>query len=373
MRPFVLFTVLAAWALSGCGPEGASSTILEPPIAVARHNSDQAPEPGRDSTFAESEPMKVLEEEFPLTRPGETPVSDLKPGTDAKGPALPSVKLVSGNPYLKRIALTIDDGPHRGFTDQLLRILKELNVKATFFMIGRNVDEWPELARLSHEEGFEIANHTYSHARLATLSEEAIRDELVKGADAVERATGVRPTYFRPPGGEYDDRVIKIVRELGMTMVLWTADAGDYTTVTGNPSEDAIKAKVLRYIKPGAIVIMHDPMPESLRALPSIVTTLRAMGYEFVTVSELAADPMAVRIGGPRIKPNAKATVQALVNEARYPLPKSTEDKNANSEQGTSGATPPKGKEGQGTDQRGQSGGQGKQGHQIKPQTREGR
>lgn len=357
MRTLVFFLLALACA-GGCGPLSSTSSVYEPPVVIERQPGDLKLAP----KYPQPELSLAPDAEAAAPPLASPPGAEfVLPETKAVPPGQPSVKLVSGNPKIKKIALTFDDGPHRGFTERLLALLKELNVKATFFMIGRNVDEAPDLARAAQNAGIEIGNHTYTHSRLATLNDESIRDEITKGAKAIELATGQPPVFFRPPGGEYDDRVINIVRELGMTMVLWTSDAGDYTTIFGNPSMESIKKKVLSQVKPGAIIIMHDPMPGSLQALPSIVTTLRALGYEFVTVSELAADPGAVRTGGPKIKPNKLASVQALVNEARYPMPKSKEDKNANSEQGTAGTATPKGKEDQGTDPRSQGWGKGKQ------------
>lgn len=265
-------------------------------------------------------------------------------------------KLVRGNPDVKEIALTFDDGPHDGYTQQLIRVLKEFNVPATFFLIGRNVEKSPELAKLALDNGFELANHTFTHTRLVSLTDEQIKQEIVKGADAIEEATGVRPTFFRPPGGEYDARVEKIAQSLGVTMVLWTADAGDFTTPFGNPTPTAIEQKVLRYINSGGIIIMHDPMPSTLQALPSLITSLRALGYTFVTVSELAQDPKAVTYGGPRIRKSHTSAVQALAEQGRYPTVSQFEETNASPEQRATNEAPSQRAAHQRTDQRSQGG-----------------
>lgn len=217
-------------------------------------------------------------------------------------PAWPFDRLVGGDPAQPLVALTFDDGPHAGYTDKLLSVLAVHGVKTTMFMIGRNVDKHLGLARRAHELGHEIVNHTYTHRRLRDLTEDQIRWDIEAGADAIARETGVRPRFFRPPGGEYDDRVVRIAKELGMTMVLWTADGGDFTTAAGNPPARAIVDKVSREARPGGIVILHDPMPSTLTAMPEIIAKLRAKGLTFATVSDMAATPNPQTTGGPSVR-----------------------------------------------------------------------
>ena len=124
-------------------------------------------------------------------------------------------KLVRGNPALKEIALTFDDGPHGPITDRLLDILKKENVPATFFLVGKMVDKYPGLVRREAAEGHEVANHTYDHLRLPVLPVPTIEYEMKEGADAVERAVGSAPRLYRPPGGEYDKAVVEATKRLG--------------------------------------------------------------------------------------------------------------------------------------------------------------
>ncbi len=308
---------------------------------------------------------------FPIAGPAESPITLSAAASTGRGHASPekaqkpflnTVKLVRGDPRIRNIALTFDDGPHAGFTDVLVRMLAQFKVKATFFMIGRNVDENPDLVREARAAGIQLAQHTYSHTRLAMVDDYTVRSELLLGAEAVERATGIRPRYFRPPGGEYDERVTRIAQELGMTMVLWTADAGDFTTSAGNPSSESIYRHVMKTASPGGIVIMHDPMPSTLVALPSIIMGLRAKGYQFVTVAELAAEQGAIRTGGPRIKPLRSLAVQSPAVKRGYYRRNSPEEHHEDSEQRIANASPAKRGASQGTGRPGESRIEGRQG-----------
>ena len=209
-------------------------------------------------------------------------------------------RLVRGNPELPQIALTFDDGPHPGYTQRILNILKTENVKATFFVLGSQVDLHPELAKMEVIDGHQIANHTYDHLRLPALKPKQVYDEIARGADAIERATGVHPYYFRPPGGEYDDVTVKAVKKHGSVMTLWTDDPGDYA----NPGSAAIVKRTLRFASNGGIILLHDGTDQTIQILPDLIHRLKQQGYQFVTVSELAHQRGAIRFGGPNIFPH---------------------------------------------------------------------
>ena len=208
-------------------------------------------------------------------------------------------KLVRGNPKKKQIALTFDDGPHPEFTLQILSILKKEEVKATFFVIGKMVDRHPELVVQEAAEGHEVANHTYNHIRLPTLTEHGIARELKEGAKAIERALGHSTKLYRPPGGEYDDDVIAVTKRLGLVMTLWTDDPGDYA----NPGELNIEKRTLRKVSGGGIILLHDGVQETIDVLPIIIKRLKSKGYSFVTCSEMALEPGVITTGGPRVDP----------------------------------------------------------------------
>ncbi len=216
---------------------------------------------------------------------------------------IPFAKLVRGNPALKEIALTFDDGPHGAITERLLDLLKNENVRATFFLVGKMVDRYPGLVRRQAAEGHEVANHTYDHLRLPMLPAPAVESQLREGAEAIERVIGSAPRLYRPPGGEYDAATVEATKRLGYVMVLWTDDPGDFA----RPSASVIEERILSRIRNGSIVLLHDGIPETLDMLPDLIDKLRKQGYRFVTISEMARVRGAIVTGGPKIRIHADA------------------------------------------------------------------
>lgn len=192
--------------------------------------------------------------------------------------------LAHGDPRLKEVALTFDDGPHPLWTPRLLDLLKSLNVRATFFLVGKMVDRYPALAMREVAEGHEIANHTYNHPNLTKISPLQVQDELRKGAEAIKRAVGYAPVFFRPPGGQYNASTLAIAREMKLTPVLWTVNSKDFM----HPNPELVEQRLLAAPASGGILLCHDGIEETMRVLPDLVSRLRARGYSFVTVSELA-------------------------------------------------------------------------------------
>lgn len=185
----------------------------------------------------------------------------------------------------KVVALTIDDGPHYKTTPEILAVLKEKNVHATFFVLGSNVDERPDILAQEAADGHEIAIHGYHHNSLAGTSQARIREEIDLSEKAITKVIGLHPVLFRPPGGEYNDTVLSTVREKGYSVVLWNIDPKDWT----RPPVHAVIDTVLKGIAPGSIILLHDgqyPLPTP-KALALIIDRLREQDYEFVTVSEL--------------------------------------------------------------------------------------
>lgn len=185
----------------------------------------------------------------------------------------------------KVIALTIDDGPHYKTTPEILAVLKDKQVRATFFVLGENAVRNPELVAREEADGHEIAVHGYHHASLAKLAKKEVAAELAAAEKALGRAAAGRLSLFRPPGGLYGDGVVAAARERGYTLVLWDIDPHDWA----RPPVANVVAAVLKRAAPGSIVLLHDgqyPLPTA-RALEIIIDRLRADGYELVTVSEL--------------------------------------------------------------------------------------
>jgi peptidoglycan-N-acetylglucosamine deacetylase len=185
----------------------------------------------------------------------------------------------------KCIALTFDAGPSEN-SARLLDILKERQVPATFFLLGKgHIDERPELVRRMAAEGHEVASHTWDHKILTRIGPEKIREELQRPNDEIERLTGRRPTLMRPPQGRTDDRVHEICRELGLAEVLWTVTAKDYTTT--DPA--LIQRRVLAQADRDGIILLHDIYDGTVPAVPGIIDALKGRGYVFVTVPQLLA------------------------------------------------------------------------------------
>ena len=193
------------------------------------------------------------------------------------------VQLVRGDENRKEIALTFDDGPHPPFTERLLDLLKQLDVKATFFVVGRKVDAAPEILARMVAEKHDVANHTYHHVNLKTLPYGLVENEIRLDNDAIRRACGVEPLFFRPPGGQRNGEVVEIAHRLGMSTILWTDDPADYA----KPGANVIEQKVLQHVRPGATILLHDGIEQTFHMLPDLVAHLRQQGYKFVTISEM--------------------------------------------------------------------------------------
>lgn len=191
----------------------------------------------------------------------------------------------SGDPETRKIALTFDDGPHPSFTYRILDILDRYGVKATFFMIGTNVEYYPEVAREVLRRGHEIGNHTYSHHRLTKMDEGTLTDELKKCEATMQDVLNYRPKLFRPPEGVVSNAVRSCADCRGYTVVLWSVDTRDWEI----KETDAIVNHIMKEVKPGAIVLMHDYTVHSKtpEALEIVLPRLLGQGYEPVTVSTL--------------------------------------------------------------------------------------
>ena len=193
-------------------------------------------------------------------------------------------KFMRGDTRLHQIALTFDDGPHPVYTLQLLDILRRMHTPATFFVVGEQVEKNPGLVRLEVAEGNEVADHTYDHVNLTLIPPELVTYELDRCDAAITKATGAHVRFFRPPGGEYNGEVLRTVSRQGFITTLWTDDPGDFM----KPPPNVILKRTLAHLENGAIILLHDGIPETLQALPALITEARQRGYRFVTVSRLA-------------------------------------------------------------------------------------
>src|SRR5256714_14976626 len=182
------------------------------------------------------------------------------------------------------IALTFDDGPNAKLTPKLLDLLAAHHIKATFFLIGENAAEYPDIVARERREGHEVANHSWSHPNFGKMSDEGVRSQLRRTDDAIRSATGSRPTLMRPPYGSVTARQKKwINQESGYRVILWDVDPLDWK----RPGPPVVRNRILKETQPGSIVLSHDIHPGTIEAMPSTLDALEAKGFKFVTVSEL--------------------------------------------------------------------------------------
>lgn len=184
----------------------------------------------------------------------------------------------------KVIAITFDDGPHPENTPRLLDMLKERNIKATFYVVGNMVKYNPQILRRMIEEGHEIGNHTVTHGNLARMSNTGLRQELKGAHEQILEATGVAPRTMRPPGGAITSAQKKLMlREFGYPTVLWSVDPEDWK----RPGAAVVTRRLLSGASPGGILLVHDLHKPTVDAMPSTLDQLLAKGYRFVTMTEL--------------------------------------------------------------------------------------
>lgn len=201
-----------------------------------------------------------------------------------------------GQPF---VAMTFDDGPHPKNTPRLLDMLRERNIKATFYVIGRNVDMYPEITRRIVAEGHEIGNHTYTHGNLTKMSNDSVRTELNKCRASIAKATGVQPRTLRPPyGALLQKQRAWIHSEYNYPTIMWSVDPRDWQ----RPGPSVVTSRILSGATPGAIILAHDLHAPTVDAMPATLDGLLRKGYKFVTVSQLLA-----------MKPKAEGPAQASV------------------------------------------------------------
>ena len=183
----------------------------------------------------------------------------------------------------KKIAISFDAAWGANYTEDLLAILKKYDVKTTFFLVGFWVDKYPEMVKRIDEEGHEIGNHSSKHPHMSQLSKEQIVEELTKTSSKIEAITNKKVALFRPPFGDYNNRLVTTSRELGLQVIQWDVDSLDYKDY----GADAIVKRVLSKVKNGSIVLFHNNATYTKDALPVILENLQKEGYKIVPISEL--------------------------------------------------------------------------------------
>ena len=196
-------------------------------------------------------------------------------------------------PNEKVVALTFDDGPSPIWTPQILDALKAVDVKATFFMLGEHVREYPEIARRVADEGHEIGNHTYDHHGLIYYKPEELSREVKDTERVILSVTGITTKYFRPPKAWITEQEKKQLNDLGYKTVLWSLNSKDWVTF----DDRYIIKYILHHVQPGDIILFHDSggvfrteggnRKETVKTIPRLVQKLKEQGYRFVTISGL--------------------------------------------------------------------------------------
>jgi peptidoglycan/xylan/chitin deacetylase (PgdA/CDA1 family) len=188
------------------------------------------------------------------------------------------------------VSLTFDDGPNPRATPRILDVLRRERVRATFFVLGRHAERWPEIVRRAALEGHQLGNHGYFHRKLHRRTPAYVRDDLTRGTEQIVRASGVRPRHFRAPHGFRSPWVTPIASSLGQRTVGWSLGVWD----SARPGADAIASRALEGMQAGSILLLHDgdgydPDGDRLQtaeALPAIIEGLRGRGFRFTTLPD---------------------------------------------------------------------------------------
>jgi polysaccharide deacetylase family sporulation protein PdaB len=185
----------------------------------------------------------------------------------------------------KWIALTFDDGPSSETTEEILTLLQKYQAKATFFCLGNKIKKYPMLAKSIVAQGHEIANHTYHHP-IRQLSKAELDKEIEMTQRIIVETTGVKPLLFRPPGGIYNDTVVRAAKKQQLKVIMWSWDQ-DTKDWSNRRRKAAIVKKVIKNASNGDIVLFHDLKKKTVLSLEEILPELKKQGYQFVTVSQL--------------------------------------------------------------------------------------
>lgn len=193
----------------------------------------------------------------------------------------------------KIVALTFDDGPYGEPTKKILDILKEKNVKATFFVVGNNAEKYPDLVKREAADGHLIGNHSLDHSpNLADEKPEDFKKNIIAADEKIYETTGLHPRFFRPPFGLTSSAVLKVLHDLKYEVIFWDDMTNDWDA-TQKPED--IAARIIKRLKPGAIIVLHDgrdtkinyPREDTTKALPMIIDQAREKGYEFIQLDQL--------------------------------------------------------------------------------------
>ncbi|MEI6674795.1 MAG: polysaccharide deacetylase family protein [Verrucomicrobiota bacterium] len=264
-----------------------SLVLLSVSLGSCGSDKPKAPVPATAAAAATTKPVKTANNKSYRTPALNGPVPrnpDMaRSGDFSKGAGVSFSRVTVADKY---IAITFDDGPHPQNTPRLLDMLRARNIKATFYMVGSNVELYPQVVRRVVAEGHEIGNHSYSHRLLSKLSDSDVRSELTRTRDAIVRAAGVSPHSLRPPYGGMLQRQREWVNaEFGYPIILWSVDPLDWK----RPGPAAVSSRILAGTTSGSIILAHDLHAQTVDAMPATLDGLLRRGFKFVTVSQLLA------------------------------------------------------------------------------------
>ncbi|HHV71986.1 MAG TPA: polysaccharide deacetylase family protein [Clostridia bacterium] len=201
----------------------------------------------------------------------------------------PKMVYLSGSKRTNKIALTFDDAPDNVYTPQILDILKQYNVKATFFVIGKTAQNYPDIMKRIVEEGHVIGNHSFNHANIAKLSPAEFAQDLDLAEQTIFNLTGIKTAFYRSPYGVLSDEIVKILDDKGYKIVAWSVDSLDWKGLTA----EQVEANIFSNVTKGSIILQHsaggpeEDLSGTVKALPKIIEKLQQQGYQFVTVDKL--------------------------------------------------------------------------------------
>lgn len=203
--------------------------------------------------------------------------------------------LWNGSKSRNVVALTFDDGPKPEFCQPILDTLDRYGAKATFFVVGKEAQDNPDLIMRMVDSGNEVANHTYSHISVKAMPSGQALGDIQRCSQVIYDITRQQPKYFRPPGGTSNDRLSPGLKKMGLKTVYWSLNAVDYieTTPGYEVPEDfqimavALAKRLVDKVTPGTIILLHNGSEQTVRALPFVLMELKRKGYNFVTLSDL--------------------------------------------------------------------------------------
>lgn len=261
-------------------PQPESNEMIAPPAPSQPNNSEQA---------APIRVLDILGRSDKLTSTEWTAMQQWRSFVKQTVAENPAILFINGSGSKAQVALTFDDGPDDAITPQVLDVLHENRVKASFFFKGNQMDSYAGIVKRAYNEGNLIASHAYSHQELDKMNQVDIDKEIVASDNAFRRVIGVAPAMVRPPFGSINKDVLAVCQNQQEKVILWSIDTLDWS----QPEPEHIAKNVLDNVRPGDIILMHSVKGReaTVRALPLIIKGLQQKGYEMVDLSELLEIP----------------------------------------------------------------------------------